>query len=570
MPIGRSTMILFCVALASACVRFEGLPDMPAGMGSDPAVYASGKKDFPKHVTEARLLVREANLSWTLVGTAGENLASYREIREKYGGIIFVGDSQIREIAWAAMQMLTPGQPKLFHRQDKVFARLRPPGKSACVPQTIGKTGFTASCGRRAFGSKGELLKPGTEPEECSLHSPFKNKSHAEAMRRLLLTQPHKWDGKLSVSETVCGSDFFLSYQATWGAMPVDPMTLPSCLHPRNGGSGDGRFMLPHRNSGKDKPVLWVMDGCGLHEMEFCDPRRWQLAQHVLPRFPDNLLSSGTVVWQTVGAGFLMKAAKRFKGECSDINADQVAATELSYLQPKGVRVYNYTKLALQYAPMMFDAIHFTYYWVPCAYTFPEMARLVAQLAFQQAVGRPVEVCGPNTPVGPPRVIDPAEGAPRLGEPGGTHVSLAQDAEQALGAYAAALRLSGKAVPAGVSGAKGGKKGEKPKKGAHGGGGGGGGGGGDALAKVNAALLAEQTSLQQQREAQQQLVASAVKDAQAAQARQEAELAPMKELGPALQSAIHKVAAEFGSKKRQGELESAIAKLAKQYHAHSD
>ena len=276
------------------------------------------------------------------------------------------------------------------------------------------------------------------------------------------------------------------------------------------------------------------------------------------------------MVWQTVGAGFLMKAAKRFKGECSDINADQVAATELSYLQPKGVRVYNYTKLALQYAPMMFDAIHFTYYWVPCAYTFPEMARLVAQLAFQQAVGRPVEVCGPNTPVGPPRVIDPAEGAPRLGEPGGTHVSLAQDAEQALGAYAAALRLSGKAVPAGVSGAKGGKKGEKPKKGAHGGGGGGGGGGGDALAKVNAALLAERTSLQQQREAQQQLVASAVKDAQAAQARQEAELAPMKELGPALQSAIHKVAAEFGSKKRQGELESAIAKLAKQYHAHSD
>ena len=129
------------------------------------------------------MLARSANISWTLVGTAGENLASYREIREKYGGIIFVGDSQIREIAWAAMQMLTPGQPKLFHRQDKVFARLRPPGKSACVPQTIGKTGFTASCGRRAFGSKGELLKPGTEPEECSLHSPFKNKSHAEAMR---------------------------------------------------------------------------------------------------------------------------------------------------------------------------------------------------------------------------------------------------------------------------------------------------------------------------------------------------------------------------------------------------
>ena len=53
---------------------------------------------------------------------------------------------------------------------------------------------------------------------------------------------------------------------------------------------------------------------------------------------------------------------------------------------------YDYTALAMQFAPLMFDAIHFTYYWVPCAYTFPEMARLVAQLGFQIAVGRPVEV----------------------------------------------------------------------------------------------------------------------------------------------------------------------------------
>ena len=97
--------------------------------------------------------------------------------------------------------------------------------------------------------------------------------------------------------------------------------------------------------------------------------------------------------------------------------------------------------MSLQYAPMMFDAIHFTYYWVPCAYTFPEMARLVAQLGFQQAVGRPVEVCPPG--MAPP--VEPAAAAAELGLPGGSHVSLAQDAEQTAAAYSAALKLSGKA-----------------------------------------------------------------------------------------------------------------------------
>ena len=343
---------------APACVRFEGMPDMPAGMGGDPRVYASDKHEFPRNVGTARLLVRAQNISWTLVGTAGEQLVSSREIRERFGGIIFVGDSQIREVAWAALQMLTTGQSKRFAVGDKVFARQRPPGQSACVPQSVGKTGFTATCDPAGQGT-------------CQLHSPFHNRSHAEAMRRLLLTKPHEWDGKLSVARAACTTDFFVSYQATWGAMPVLPFTVPECLHP---GSGtNGAFALRHQASGVAKPVLWVMDGCGLHEMEFCDARRWSLPQHVLPRFPDTLLKSGTVIWQTVGAGFLMKAARRFRGECADVTADQVAEKERAQLANTGVRVYNYTNLALQYAPLMFDAIHFTYYWVPCAYTFPEM-----------------------------------------------------------------------------------------------------------------------------------------------------------------------------------------------------
>lgn len=36
---------------------------------------------------------------------------------------------------------------------------------------------------------------------------------------------------------------------------------------------------------------------------------------------------------------------------------------------------------------------HFTYYWVPCGQAFPEMARLVAQLGLQIALGLPVQMC---------------------------------------------------------------------------------------------------------------------------------------------------------------------------------
>ena len=294
----RTTLALLLAASAvRACVRFEGLPDMPAGMAADPAVYSADKKMYASNVGAARWMVRAANLSWTLVGTAGEDLASSREIRQRFGGVIFVGDSQIREVAWAALQMLTPGQTKRFYAQDRVFARMRPPGKSACVPQTVGKTGFTASCGRIADPAD----PAAATAENCELHSPFHNRSHAEAMRRLLLTKPHQWDGKLSISQKACDSDFFVSYQATWGAMPIDPLTVPECLHPKPG--GDGTFLLRHKRLKVEKPILWVIDGCGLHEMEFCDARRWELPQHVLPKFSPELLRSGTVVWQTVGAG---------------------------------------------------------------------------------------------------------------------------------------------------------------------------------------------------------------------------------------------------------------------------
>lgn len=545
--------LALAVSGVRACVRFAGLPDMPVDTAVDPKVYGISSKVFSANVAATRLLVRSSNLSWTLVGTAGEQLASSREIRERFAGVIFVGDSQIREIAWAALQMLAPRQPKRFYQHDRVFARQRPPGRSACVPQSIGKTGFTASCGAAA-------REPGAHGEPCELHSPFRNRSHAEAMRKLLLTKPHLWDGKLSVSEHVCNSDFFLSYQATWGAMPIDPLTLPTCLHP-SADDPSGAFRLRNARHAASKPVLWIVDGCGLHEMEFCDARRNELPQHVLPRFSEQLLRSGTVVWQTVGAGFLMKAARRFRGECADVNADQVAANEVSWLKPRGVRIYDYTRLALQYAPMMFDAIHFTYYWVPCAYTFPEMARLVAQLGFQQAVGRPVEVCPPGTP-DPPTASLATAGPARLGEPGGASVSLAQDAENTMMAYHAALKLSGKA--AGKS--KGGVNKARTA-------------GADAAVAegVNAALMAEQQQLQFQRQQQQlppqslttDTAANAAKAGQQPDATSAAERTGATSRASSLAQAVHSLAVQHGGgKKRSTELEGAIMQLAKQYHAH--
>ena len=144
--------------------------------------------------------------------------------------------------------------------------------------------------------------------------------------------------------------------------------------------------------AGVRKPVLWVMDGGGLHEMEFCDARRWILPQTVLTHFTPAVLRR-SVVWQPAGGGFMMRSSKRYKRECAAIEPEMVSSLEIKYLETLGVQHYDYPGLALQFAPLMFDAIHFTYYWVPCAQAFPEMARLVAQLALQHALGRPVQMC---------------------------------------------------------------------------------------------------------------------------------------------------------------------------------
>ena len=300
-------MALVWLGSACGCVRWIGMPPLPPGSFNDTALYGVTKNKWGGNVNRARKLMRqpEAGFDWRLAGTAGESLARFSEVREKFAGVIFVGDSQIREVSWAALRMLTPAEQIRYDENDAVVGRKRASELGgSCVPQSVGKTGFTAEC------------RAGV----CRMHSPFHNKSHAEEMRKLLLTRPHDWDGSLSLTEAACRSDFFVSYQATWGAIPVKPLTLPRCMHPR---TAEDTFGVAGAD-GVRKPVLWVMDGGGLHEMEFCDPRRWSLPQVVLKHFSPAVLRA-SVVWQPVGGGFMMRSAQRYKGACAAIEPEMVA-----------------------------------------------------------------------------------------------------------------------------------------------------------------------------------------------------------------------------------------------------
>lgn len=427
-------MSMMLLGASCGCVRWVGMPTLPSDMVNHTELYGIGKKEWGRNVAKARTIVRSAtaDFNWLLAGTASERLVRAEEVRAAFAGVIFVGDSQIREVSWAGLKLLVPNAQLRFADGDPVFTGGRGGKKNnelrnTCVPQSVGKTGFTATC--NGIGSAAAA---------CQLHSPFHNKSHAEAMRKLLLTRPHDWDGALSLSEAACSTEFFVSYQATWGAIPVQPFTLPRCMHPR---SADDTFGVA-RAGGARKPVLWIMDGGGLHEMEFCDPRRWSLPQHVLRLFPDAVLRS-SVVWQPAGGGFQMRISKRFKGECATIDAHMVAAKEIAYLDQRGVRHYDYPGLALQFAPLMFDAIHFTYYWVPCRQAFPEMARLVAQLALQQAMRLPVQMCRTADELARP--VDTAAGL-SFEVPLGIGEPLPSQASAGGAASAAAGKASGKAT----------------------------------------------------------------------------------------------------------------------------
>ena len=102
-------LLVLLTCAVRCCVLFPGFPKLDVAQPAQ--LYASRSGPWSASVEAARKRVRStANLSWILEGTQGEQLVRAREIRAAYAGVIFVGDSQIREVAWAALQLLTPGQ----------------------------------------------------------------------------------------------------------------------------------------------------------------------------------------------------------------------------------------------------------------------------------------------------------------------------------------------------------------------------------------------------------------------------------------------------------------------------
>ena len=225
-------------AASAGCVKFEGMPTMPTGSSSSLSVYTLGKKRWAENVDAGRVAVRSApgapgsglaGFPWRLVGTENEQLMSAARVRGTYAGVIYVGDSQIREVAWAGLSLLGLGAQLKYAKSDPVLTRSPRGLDKPCVPQTVGKTGFTATCAE-------------TPSLPCSLHSPWSNKSHAEHMRKLLLTRPHDWDGTLHVPAAACNAAFFVSYQATWGAIPLIPDSLPACMRAAQPAAENGRY----------------------------------------------------------------------------------------------------------------------------------------------------------------------------------------------------------------------------------------------------------------------------------------------------------------------------------------
>ena len=136
----------------------------------------------------ARALVRRPSARRTnfTLSSTDTLLTNTNEIRESYSGVILVGDSQMRELAWAVLKALTPddelrfgSDPRQIFSEGKTEAskqRSRRRLRGACLPQTVGKLGFTAVCSRAddANGVGGG----------CKIYSPFSNASHQEAMKQ--------------------------------------------------------------------------------------------------------------------------------------------------------------------------------------------------------------------------------------------------------------------------------------------------------------------------------------------------------------------------------------------------
>ena len=66
----------------------------------------------------------------------------------------------------------------------------------------------------------------------------------------------------------------------------------------------------------------------------------------------------------------------------------RLPVSEMRWLEEQRVPYVDYAALAQEHSAAMSDGRHFAYFLKPCAQTFPEVAKLVAQLALQATLQR--------------------------------------------------------------------------------------------------------------------------------------------------------------------------------------
>ena len=437
--------------MATGCVYIDGLRSLARANAS---TLHELRRHFAAHTEREAKLQWEADSvalkrngtslrdpaakAWLLRATAPTSFVTASEIRAKFAGIVFVGDSQLRENAWATMRWLSESQLLRYAHAGEAFNNTRNCPRvgcggrvvaNVCLPEAAGRLGFTATCGpaplevgtaaptevdlaeikpptlfcpksaspsqacRHSEPPRRHWRAPGFRPasaDNCQLFSPLSARQKRDEQLLRLDGHGRGWNGSLWPSshsvarEAVCASDFFVHYEAIWGAGVADPSSLPNCL----------RGLHQRRR----KPLLWVVQGGGLHELIVCDPP--PLTQRHGDDAPRTVVSTtaallqrdhDVVVYQPVGSGFLEKP---FTGACEGMTVDDLAEAEVRWVPNRGIRFVDYPTLARQFALLQTDGKHWTHYAFPCHDQAPELTRLLAQLTMQAAMDRPLDVCG--------------------------------------------------------------------------------------------------------------------------------------------------------------------------------
>ena len=398
------------------CLGFHSLPPLPA-LSDRARSYNATLNEWKLLRARGREAARTVEFGWRLGGSNGEQLTTAERVKAEFAGVVFVGDSQVREASWAALGLLLRGRELRYFERDPVFAEWRSwirsgpkraingsVVRSACMPEQI-RLGFSVSCGAPHGGG-------------CRIHSPFGSaKEMGNAYKVLEAGDPVRGPG---LFELACESDFFVTYQAVWGSAPINLDGLPACLRKRRLGWASAPAALPAPRRLEAQPpqsaarlARWstaagftrcgaAATTCGACPMCAAPPSQREegpprlragprLGQVTIAGLPAALLARD-VVWQTVGAGFAPPFHKR-SDSCALDKPPAVAAASRRWLDSRGVRHVDYTSLAEVFAPLMSDSKHFTHYTERCDKLFPELPRLVAQLELQALMGLPAALC---------------------------------------------------------------------------------------------------------------------------------------------------------------------------------